>query len=775
MKLKILLLSFIFTYACPGFGQFITEWNTGGSSTITVPTTGTGYNYTATIAKLDTPSTIITTLNNVTGNASFTGLTPNTAYQVKITGAFPRIYFNNSGDKLKLKTVTQWGNIAWTSFANAFFGCTQLNITATDIPVLTGVTSMSQMFKFCSSLNGPANIGSWNTATITTMDNMFSWATLFNQNLSGWNTSSVTNMVSMFSLATSFNQNIGNWNTGAVTDMNYMFYSATAFNQDIGNWNTSAVTNMDGMFTKATNFNQNIGNWNTTAVTNMRSMFNEASAFNQNIGNWNTAAVTDMSNMFNTATAFNQNIGSWNTAAVNDMAQMFANAINFNQDIGNWNTSAVTSMNSMFRQAAVFNRNIGNWNVSSVWNMLNVFLQATSFNQDVSNWDISAATSMEAMFKDATSFNQNLAPWGSRLNENAVLGSFFGGIFDNCGMSVANYDATLVGFNESGSNGITMGAVNMYYCNDGAEARANLVLPVAEGGKGWAISGDISLVSSTPLLAATGTTVTLAAAECNYIWSNPANRARKMLLINENGNSISPTNVVINHNNIGTLPTGVISADGYYQINNDTNSARISNRLVTIADTGIHNENGGVIVRVYYSTTEYTNIVVNTPPVGEITDAGWFISNTVNTADVIANMSADTYMLPDAEKIVPFNSGSENGIAFVEFKLNKMGTIGLYAKTQQGPLSPPLSIADISKNLNVLIYPNPAGNTLNLKLPDDKSFEIQNISITNMLGQTVYSSSKNTTGIDISFFNTGLYQLQLTTDQGEWNGRFIKQ
>ena len=45
-----------------------------------------------------------------------------------------------------------------------------------------------------------------------------------------------------------FNQNIGSWNTANVTNMSDMFHGASAFNQDIGSWNTANVTNMSDMF-----------------------------------------------------------------------------------------------------------------------------------------------------------------------------------------------------------------------------------------------------------------------------------------------------------------------------------------------------------------------------------------------------------------------------------------------------------------------------------------------------------------------------------------------
>ena len=774
MKIKILHLGFILLCSFQGFAQFITEWNTGGSNTFTVPTTGPGYNYTATIALVSAPATIITTLNNVTGNAAFTGLMPNTDYQVKISGSFPRIYFNYGAERFKIKKITQWGSIAWTSFSKAFYGCGELNVTATDVPVLTGVTDMGFMFTFCAALNGPSNIGSWNTASVTDMSNLFSGTTVFNQNIGGWNTGAVTTMVNMFANAKAFNQNIGSWDTGSVTDMTYMFGGATAFNQNINPWNTGSLTTMNSMFSQATAFNQNIGTWNTSTVTDMYSVFYGATAFNGTIGSWNTSAVTIMDNMFSGCTAFNQNIGSWDTSAVTSMGSMFTGAAAFNKDISGWDTSGVTSMAHMFENTAAFNQDISSWDVASVWNMLSMFQQATAFNRDISNWDISGALYMEAMFKQATAFNQNLGPWGAHFSPDVVLYSFFGGLLDYCGMSVANYDATLIGFNELAPNGLTLGAAGMYYCNDGAEARAHLVLPVTSGGKGWVIIGDTSLAAATPLLASPGTTAALTSADCNNDWSKPTNRARKMVNINPNGNSIAPASVLINHNNIGALPSGVTSANGYYQISNATNSTRVSNRLTCIADAGTYTENGGVIIKVYYAVAEYTNIVVDTPPAGEIIDAGWFISNNDTAAGVVATMSAGTYALPGAEKIIPINSGSENGIAFVEFKLNKMGTIGMYAKTTDSALSPTLSSADVREISNVVLYPNPAKSILNLKLPD-ATMRIEAISIINMLGQTVYNSTTNSRSIDVAFLSRGLYELVLTTDTGNFNGRFVKE
>jgi len=75
----------------------------------------------------------------------------------------------------------------------------------------------------------------------------------------------------------------------------------------------------------------------------------------------------------------------------------------------------------------------------------------------------------------------------------------------------------------------------------------------------------------------------------------------------------------------------------------------------------------------------------------------------------------------------------------------------------------------------IRLSPNPASNILNIKLPETQLLEITQLSISNMLGQTVYSIAEKNTAIDISFLKTGIYQLLLRTDLGDWNGRFVKE
>ncbi|EFK57891.1 bacterial surface protein 26-residue PARCEL repeat (3 repeats) [Sphingobacterium spiritivorum ATCC 33861] len=377
--------------------------------------------------------------------------------------------------------VAQWGTAEWRTMQSAFLVCPNLNITATDIPDLSRVTDMRNMFADCSSLNGPANIGSWNTSNVTNMIQLFGRATRFNQDISNWDTQNVTTMAYMFREARAFNQNIGNWNTEKVTDMEAMFDNASVFNQDISNWNTANVTNMSKMFSSAPVFNQNIGSWNTSKVTNMSYMFQYTGAFNGDISSWNTANVTNMWGMFYSTGAFNQNIGNWDTSNVTYMGGMFWNAQAFNQDISSWNTAKVTSMAYMFADSRAFNKDIGNWNTSNVTDMAYMFRANQAFNKDIGNWNTSKVTNMAYMFYGASLFNQNIGGW--QLNPAVNMTH----MLSYSRMDCQNYSFTLNGWanNPNTPSGRTLGVMGKQYGTNAVAART-----VLTGTKGWTITGD---------------------------------------------------------------------------------------------------------------------------------------------------------------------------------------------------------------------------------------------------------------------------------------------
>ena len=206
---------------------FITTWETSSDGErITIPTvSGETYSYTVNWG------------DNSTDNMTYTGDATHTytkagTYTVSISGTFPRIRFgsvDNIGKVIattgagQIRTVRQWGDIAWTSMQLAFAGCSNLTIKATDAPNLSGVTDMSRMF-IAVSLTG--DLSKWDVSNVTNMEAMFSGplALRLEEGISNWNVSSVMNMQFMF-LGSPFNQDISQWDISSVTNIQFMFSS----------------------------------------------------------------------------------------------------------------------------------------------------------------------------------------------------------------------------------------------------------------------------------------------------------------------------------------------------------------------------------------------------------------------------------------------------------------------------------------------------------------------------------------------------------------------
>lgn len=330
---------------------FISTWRTtAANETITLPLSGgsgSAYNFNVDWGD-GTPTDVITSATDAKRVHHYA--TPGD-HQVKILGTLHGWAFSNLGDRTKIRSVDNWGILRFTQGQTGhFFGCTNLQINATDLPVLSA--SCGAMFRECISLSVAPSMARWDTSAVKNISEMFNGATAFDQDIGSWNTAAVTLMTRTFENATSFNQDIGRWNTGAVTGMGATFQYASSFNQNIGSWDTSAVTTLNGTFNGATVFNQDIGSWNTAAVTNMTNTFRSAKAFNQNIGGWNTGAATSMASMFMRATAFNcgQPAG-----VVHTLMQRTAT--------GGWRIGGIgsTNMNAMFLDASSFAGDISSW------------------------------------------------------------------------------------------------------------------------------------------------------------------------------------------------------------------------------------------------------------------------------------------------------------------------------------------------------------------------------------------------------------------------------
>jgi surface protein len=433
--------------------DFVSTWDTtqaGSASDTVVLPLQSGGTYNGTIDWGDGNSDSLSYANRTHVYAS------SGTYTITISGdTFEGWKFNGGGDRRKILDISNWGFLNITT-DNAFNGCANLDISATDYPTIS-TNSFYRIFFSCTSLTTP-DFSGWDVSNVTNMQAAFRNCTSFNGDVSTWDVSSVTNFGQisygapdgMFAACNSFNSDITNWNTSSATKMYAMFQGCTSFNQDISGWDVSSVSDMQYMFAGCSSFNQPIHNWTPTSLTQIAAMFVGATIFNQPIDSWAISPITSGTNSglyrtFKNAQAFNQDLNSWNVSGVTNMQEAFAYATSFNGDITLWDVSNVTSFGRL-----AFGQSFG------------MFLGASSFNQDIGNWDTSSGTDFHSMLSGTTSFDQSLAGFdltsATRVNISPP------------NLSTANYDATLIGW-ESILDAAYPGGVGYPYtpgCNFGS-------------------------------------------------------------------------------------------------------------------------------------------------------------------------------------------------------------------------------------------------------------------------------------------------------------------
>ncbi|WP_340106197.1 BspA family leucine-rich repeat surface protein [Rhodohalobacter sp. 8-1] len=296
--------------------NFITTWisnNVGQSEDdeIVIPTDpGSNYYYEVFWEDVN-DSTRKDTIHNVKGNLTIDFDEPGT-YKVEIAGNFPRILFfdpnasieNQSIDPLKIISVDQWGNIQWTSMNHAFHGTSNLRLSASDAPELSGVEDMSFMFFGASSLEqiGDGALNNWDVSTIRNFDEMFSGATEFNDDISDWETGNAVQMNGMFKNNQFFNSDLSGWNVSKVERFDEIFLNAKAFNSDISGWQTGSATLMEAMFQNAESFDQDLGAWDVGKVTKMENMLNNSGLsvgnYDKTLIGWNNQSVQSDVNLY---------------------------------------------------------------------------------------------------------------------------------------------------------------------------------------------------------------------------------------------------------------------------------------------------------------------------------------------------------------------------------------------------------------------------------------------------------------------------------------------
>lgn len=249
---------------------------TSASDQFTIPCPPATYNY-------DVDWGDGTTDTGLTGTITHTFASGAGTYTVKISGIFPRIQFNNGGDKLKLLEIQNWGNVAWTLLNEAFYGCTNLDVTATDSGNFSGCTTLRGAFRGCTSLVGTSGFNSWDLSSVTNLDRTFFGCNSLNIDIPDWNVSNVTDFGEAFNACIVFNSDLSNWNVSNATQLDFMFRDALVFNQNLSTWNLkSNLTTVANIFR---NSGMSTANYTDTIVGWANYVFTNSFPFNVNATN----------------------------------------------------------------------------------------------------------------------------------------------------------------------------------------------------------------------------------------------------------------------------------------------------------------------------------------------------------------------------------------------------------------------------------------------------------------------------------------------------------
>ena len=128
---------------------------TGAAETFTIPCQNVG-TFNATIDWGDGGATSAITAYN-DADLAHEYATADT-YTIRVSGTFPNIYFNNGGDKLKIRSVIQLGSVGWTRLNSAFYGCSGITSFTAAPCDTSSVTNMSSMMRNWTSMTSPPDL-----------------------------------------------------------------------------------------------------------------------------------------------------------------------------------------------------------------------------------------------------------------------------------------------------------------------------------------------------------------------------------------------------------------------------------------------------------------------------------------------------------------------------------------------------------------------------------------------------------------------------------------
>ena len=248
---------------------------TGANETFTIPCQNNG-TFNAGIEWGDGSVSTVTSYNDASLTHTYATAGD---HLIRIRGSFPNIRFNNTGDKLKVKSVENLGTVGWTKLEKAFRGCTNMTSFTAGTTDTSSVTNMIEMFRDCTSITS-LNVSSFNTSSVTVFSSMFrSCTSLTSLDVTNFDTSSASGangIQAMFYQCSSLTSlDVSNFDTSSATNFSSVFRQLTLTSLDVSNFDTSSATYMGYMFTDSNNLTSlDLSNFDTSSAQSMRNMLN---------------------------------------------------------------------------------------------------------------------------------------------------------------------------------------------------------------------------------------------------------------------------------------------------------------------------------------------------------------------------------------------------------------------------------------------------------------------------------------------------------------------
>jgi len=351
---------------------------------------------------------------NVAGSILHTYAVPG-EYEVKISGLFPNIYFFNRFDRLKVLELKNWGNIQWETMLNAFQGCSNMELTATDAGDFTQVNNFKSAFQNCSSITSITGSSNWiNSNCTNVLLAFFGCSNMTSIETTNWDHSGCTSLEGFFQNCSSLTSIDGtNWDLSNITNFSNAFSNTTSLTTIIGNGNwrfsTTDIVNFSAFFNNCFALDGlNTTNWNMERVVSLSQAFRDCTSLTYlDVSNWDLSICVSLFLwIYNTPLLASINgIGDLDVSSVTNFGYVFSQADSLVADVTNWDVSSGTSFTNFMEGSNGSGSITGykNWNTSSVSaTCQSIFANSTNGDDDLPLWDITNSNSLNNAFRGMT-------------------------------------------------------------------------------------------------------------------------------------------------------------------------------------------------------------------------------------------------------------------------------------------------------------------------------------------------------------------------------------